>query len=498
MTQLVKTHNSDSNFANFGANATQSIANGAIFVERLSRDKVGTDGRHIDISLAIDIIATSLKAIVSGVLALDDVVGDVTQGIAKKVPKPWIAIARMAEGIPDVLGLVANNLVDLEGNSKVVYYLGLEEDNPEHQKLITQNNTAFTTLKQEFHRIDFLEAVIGQLEINTKEFIKEFVDEWKEALTGTNNDKGMIYYGDNTANAVFGTDEVDYINTKDGNDMLAGLLGNDYLAGGTGYDTYHIFDHDIIYDTDGKGMIIIDNAGAVPDNFVKHTSNLWIAKQNDIITHTAQRQNDDLVIKVVIGNSTNHKATIKDFFKLATYSDTSISALPLSLENKDAEKDKDVIYNTITANPYDLTANVYVTGTKPIHITGSTRDDNIFGATFAHSLIITAGSGHDSIFGGNASDHITGGNGNDIINGSAPYWDFRETDAPKDDNDTIFGNAGNDLINGSVGDDTIYVDEEHSHLIKQSTDNVELIKGDWALGGNGNDKIYGGIGADFL
>lgn len=87
MTALIKTHNSDSNFANFGLNATQSISNGAIFVERLTRSNVGSDGRQVDISLAIDILSTSLKAIISGVQAMDDIVADATKGIAKKNSK---------------------------------------------------------------------------------------------------------------------------------------------------------------------------------------------------------------------------------------------------------------------------------------------------------------------------------------------------------------------------------------------------------------------------
>ena len=75
---------------------------------------------------------------------------------------------------------------------------------------------------------------------------------------------------------LFGSDKVDTLTggelddkifANQGNDTLIGNSGNDYLEGGQGFDTYHITDHDTLFDSDGKGQILF-NGKALPTDFI--------------------------------------------------------------------------------------------------------------------------------------------------------------------------------------------------------------------------------------
>lgn len=87
-------------------------------------------------------------------------------------------------------------------------------------------------------------------------------------------------YNDNTQ-VIFGGTGNDTIKAKDagdnnnflfggaGHDIIIGGKGNDYLEGGQGYDTYHISDHDTIFDADGKGVMMFGGK-ALPQMYRKN------------------------------------------------------------------------------------------------------------------------------------------------------------------------------------------------------------------------------------
>ncbi|STZ00527.1 Leukotoxin [Moraxella lacunata] len=115
-------------------------------------------------------------------------------------------------------------------------------------------------------------------------------------------------YNDNTQ-VIFGGTGHDTIKAKDagdnnnflfggaGHDIIIGGKGNDYLEGGQGYDTYHIKDHDTIFDADGKGHILFDNKPLPTDFILKQgASDIWEAKDSaGNVLYTAIREANDLV-----------------------------------------------------------------------------------------------------------------------------------------------------------------------------------------------------------
>lgn len=72
---------------------------------------------------------------------------------------------------------------------------------------------------------------------------------------GLGQDKIFGLSGDDTLKGGVGSD---ILHGGFGNDTLKGESGNDVMYGGQGYDTYHITDHDTIYDSDGKGEIVFE------------------------------------------------------------------------------------------------------------------------------------------------------------------------------------------------------------------------------------------------
>ena len=97
------------------------------------------------------------------------------------------------------------------------------------------------------------------------------------------------------------------------------------------------------------------------------------------------------------------------------------------------------------------------------------------------SLVITTGSGHDTIIGSGFDDTIEAGNGIDAISGG-PGDDliYGDRNDGGSGDDLIYGNDGDDRIFGGNGDDLIYGDAGEDSL----------------LGGGGNDRIEGGTGRD--
>lgn len=320
-------------------------------------------------------------------------------------------------------------------------------------------------------------------------------------------DDEYTIYGNAGNDTLIGGYKKDLLDGGTGNDILIGNGGDDAFNDEQGYDTYHIKDHDTIFDADGKGRILFDNKPLPTDFILKQgSSGIWEAKDSaGNVLYTAYRIGDDLSI---YDTKVPDVARIKDFFLTATQQDTTYSALSIILGDSQADIDKN---RTYTIKAIDGFLSHIGTGAFPaqyLDIYGSNKTDTIFG-TGRKYLNIDAGDGHDLIFGGDMADVIRGGAGNDVISGSPIYYELRDLtnpEIPKEDHDLLIGGLGNDLISAGIGDDIIWVDHEYKsngktpiHTDSNNPNNTHNNKkGDWALGGRGDDVIHGGANQDFL
>ena len=70
-------------------------------------------------------------------------------------------------------------------------------------------------------------------------------------------DNGITYIGGNGDDKIVGTSNDDILIGNNGDDKLYGGDGADILEGGLGFDTYFVNNLDVIYDSDGKGLMIM-------------------------------------------------------------------------------------------------------------------------------------------------------------------------------------------------------------------------------------------------
>lgn len=110
-------------------------------------------------------------------------------------------------------------------------------------------------------------------------------------------DDAYRIYGGAGNDTLYGGSKSDVLDGDTGNDTLIGGEGADNLLGGDGFDTYHISDHDTIFDADGKGRILFDNKPLPTDFILKQgSSGIWEAKDSaGNVLYTAIREVNDSV-----------------------------------------------------------------------------------------------------------------------------------------------------------------------------------------------------------
>lgn len=142
-------------------------------------------------------------------------------------------------------------------------------------------------------------------------------------------------------------------------------------------------------------------------------------------------------------------------------------------------------------------------------VTCGTGNDTVYGSAFADDIQGGDGNdtfrgynGNDTLRGGNGRDVLYGGNGNDVLSGDA-------------DNDLLYGERGDDTLNGGAGNDTLHGDNSGDAISGNDAlsggagaDQLNgyggtdtLIGGadnDMLRGGNGNDILIGGSGNDSI
>lgn len=142
--------------------------------------------------------------------------------------------------------------------------------------------------------------------------VQEWIDAYREdniALIGDENGVATNDYMEgnwkhNTIKGLSGNDIMngkagnDYLYGGTGNDIFIGDEGNDILIDNEGFDTYHIHDHDTIYDADDQGRIVFADIGVLPNQFNKLSDGIWVVYDGkDNITHTATKSGQNFFTK---------------------------------------------------------------------------------------------------------------------------------------------------------------------------------------------------------
>lgn len=254
-----------------------------------------------------------------------------------------------------------------------------------------------------------------------------------------------IYFGNNFANVINGSDDGDDIygfggndvlNGGKGNDTLLGAGGNDLLKGGQGAD--NLFG--------GSGNDTISYAGSIGDVIVYLT---WNGKLGGAFGGDAAGDFFDGIENVVGGDGSDH----------------------------------------LYGDGFD---NILTGGEGEDYLTGAAGDDQLFG-----------GNDGDLMFGGAGNDHFDGGAGNDRIiyddSAAAVTVDLGLFTASGGDaeGDTI---QGVEEVVGSEFGDVLSGDLfENSFFGLQGNDTLSGRAGDDGLWGyDGNDVLEGGLDDDYL
>lgn len=143
-------------------------------------------------------------------------------------------------------------------------------------------------------------------------------------------------------------------------------------------------------------------------------------------------------------------------------------------------------------------------------LSGSEADDWLFGDHYisdrARDLtdhgddVIHGYGGRDWLVGGSGDDHLEGGLGSDTVYGEAGHDylhagmdDLQGAGAIDDSPDTLSGGAGNDVLIADGGGDVLFGNSHWDHLIgSASTDTlIGGMQGDHIFGGDGNDILIG-------
>ncbi|MEJ1336993.1 MAG: calcium-binding protein, partial [Candidatus Sedimenticola sp. (ex Thyasira tokunagai)] len=295
-------------------------------------------------------------------------------------------------------------------------------------------------------------------------------------------------FGSDNADILKGGSMGDRLYGGSGNDILHGDGGNDYLEGGQGLDLYHTGNGDTLFDSDGEGMVFLENR-VLTGGFRQDGDPVNLYRSDDGLV-TYQLNGDTLTV-----STATETLTIKNFDKenadLGIFiDDITVSGGILNLNNEDNyapgrwEKDGEIIalfdgYDGVNGMGGNDTIFIGSHRTSFV-IRGGAGDDSLFedeqnpqglpNSPGNGSLIFGEG-GKDKIFGFNRSNFLDGGEQSDYIDGGGG-------------NDTLLGGSGGDIVIGGTGKDTAYGGEGQDELSGGAGD-------DRIWGGDNNDVIYG-------
>ncbi len=286
-------------------------------------------------------------------------------------------------------------------------------------------------------------------------------------------------FGTESADHLVGGGKDDVLYGSAGHDRLKGGGGADYLEGGNGHDTYFAGAGDEIFDHDGDGRVVFDDAllGAAV-----RTGTNGVYESADRAFRYSLTDGDLIISRLDDGAA----------LKIANFVD---GHLGISLEQSES-------------SPLD----------GPV-TNGSSESELIYGQTDP------AVTDFDQVNGYNLPDQIHGHDGRDWIYAWDNSYQTIENgvvinSAP--DTDIVEGGSGRDFIHGGAGNDRLYAteildvaaveagqgsltyggpsDDEGDFVSGQSGDDELYGSGrvDGLFGGDGDDLIYGGGGDDII
>ena len=338
-------------------------------------------------------------------------------------------------------------------------------------------------------------------------------------------------YGGDGVDTLYGGDGNDHLEGGSGDDHLYGGKGQDYLYGGGGHDYYHFksdeIEDDVIFDPD-EGEIRIDDKPLKGVHVPPSDYGRW--RDEDGYTYITLNERTDgkggMIADLQIVTPQNKRLTWKDWHYQKNEKGLLGSKFKLALKADKQEK-LDVHYmNGDVVAPFksgtktydwEATSWNYATGklnggveAKGFHdvLRGSAAKDVVHGLGGNDAIdgsdgndILYGDDGHDLITGGKGSDYVYGGKGDDILLGGStllPYVEWVNTDSvgalPKDKTYTYQnGQVWGRLLRGD--DAKIYILAGASSDYKKDTTNTH---GDFLVGGEGKDSIYGSLENDFI
>jgi Ca2+-binding RTX toxin-like protein len=320
----------------------------------------------------------------------------------------------------------------------------------------------------------------------------------EDTLSGIEN-----YKGGSGNDTVIGNDEVNIIETAQGDDTLKGSLGADTLDGGADNDTldYSTYSYSVNVDLDSdndesNGLIGIATDSQNTQDSIKNIENVTGSAYNDRLEGSQSAntlkgdQGDDTLIGLegadrLIGGSGSDTAD----FSAAT------EAIDINLSQTQTEGD-DTTYR-IQNDGYgnkeyiDEVENIVATDFADF-VSGDSANNTLEGGKENDTLYGLDGS--DRLIGGSGDDTFRGGSGDDYIDGSETgghnTLDYTASNSAVYANlaqNSVQGEGSDEVHNiqdvwGSSNNDTLYGDS-----------NVNTLKGD-----AGNDTLYGNGGGDTL
>lgn len=378
-----------------------------------------------------------------------------------------------------------------------------------------------------------------------------------DTLTGTDNKLGDHLYGEGGDDTLNGKDGADYLEGGAGDDILIGGEGDDTLVGGKDLDTYQFsvsnWGHDTVADADGMGKIKLGETILGSASKWGNSPNVWLdATQTYLITKvkvtdtrtdllitrqdkpteasiTIQNWSADKSLGIVLtdsasapppANSASEISVWQSYTQVAAGAGSTVvhrAGQVTTTQGGDYQIEYTVQAATNSFDSNSSNSQFIVGSAQAQQIRTGSGDDLVLadpqgGYALGGNDVVVSGSGSDIIFSGAGSDFIDAGDGDDFIAvGGAGYLDGSsitdETGTPPNGISLHQGlgpwGTYNDSTNNDLGGRLfVYgVQARQSYLGwsgNPGTAGTEVTDADVVFAGEGNDKVYGGLGDDLL
>ena len=267
-----------------------------------------------------------------------------------------------------------------------------------------------------------------------------------------------------TDQTIYGADDTDYLEGKDGNDRIYGKGGQDQLKGGIGNDrVYGQEDDDRLFGESGNDQLY---GGYDDDTLDGGADNDFLFGEQGLDTLLGGAGNDYL--DGGIENDSMVGGAGNDTYLVDSVGD--------KINDLGATTDVDTVQVIQTIN-YTLPTNIEnaaINATGNANLTGNTLNNGLTGNDGKN--ILDGGTGNDSLSGGAGADSLMGGVGNDAFEGGLG-------------NDTMRGGDGVDLADFAAAGVDMSIDLTTGRATGDGTDILFDIEN--ILAGEGDDKLTG-------